>query len=685
MDLRSKLKGERSRPCAWLYSVVFAGKISAAAVLWLFLSFLIQPFHQALANEAAQEETAPVAEDVALEVDDSIGASSEGGDVAVEGDIVTSGEGENSLPENSNPSESASETGNETSLNEESDGDSKTSEVLTAGDLRDDTDEVEDDYSSTTVAQAAFGSVSTTENEINIEETASGDQNGTSSKENGAAIDSGEFTATTTGGVGEESTASTTVNQNIESGTGSTSSATSTVENSGGNQSGGGSSDVSEDADKEESGLETDIKDGVNDGGKTTGSGASDTVSSSNDKNNTPDNGEKTLKEAGVADDPAPVMAENIINDSNYYQFSKQSCVAVGDGTYHCSVAGESEVDERSLVYAAKDADGDKEIYIKSKGGKIKQLTDNDYDDTSPYFDTKTMRVVWQRMIGGRYQIMFMDLNEGKEVQLTFSSTNNMEPKISSDGIVWQAWDGHDWEIMYFNEEYTEQVTDNKVQDVAPVIEDGYILWSVIGGDKQEAKVYSIKDKKMMEIAEHDGGEILNPRFVLVYDTRYENGDVVTKGFDPLTGISSPITSKPAPMPVDIPNVDPTGEIRALLPTQTSHKDKNPVHASSTDKAAGSGPDPLLQNSSSTDTLNIKAIQAEKELDNTSATASASSGKPTVELNDYDLVITKKASSTKAAINEQIHTLQLGKTEAVISTSTKQTATSTGNKIEVTN
>lgn len=265
---------------------------------------------------------------------------------------------------------------------------------------------------------------------------------------------------------------------------------------------------------------------------------------------------------------------EYLVTDQNYYQFSRQSCVAVGNGSYHCSVNEGTEHDTDSVVYAEKGESGNLEIFIKTSKGKIEQITDNDYDDASPHYDPKSMRVVWHRLIDDRYQIVLYDIAAEEEYQLTFSRTNNMEPKVSVDGVVWQAWDGNDWEVMYFDGKFTDQITDNTLQDVSPVIEDNYILWSVLGGEEQEARVYSLEKGQTLTITGHEGGSIVNPRFVLVYDTKYENGDVVTQGFDPVTGLSAPIAAQPAPEPVDIPEVDPIGEVRALINNKSSHEDE---------------------------------------------------------------------------------------------------------------
>jgi hypothetical protein len=344
---------------------------------------------------------------------------------------------------------------------------------------------------------------------------------------------------------------------------------------------------------------------------------------------------EETLEEA---EDQVPatstemvVRVEPLVSEENFYQFSKQSCVAVGEGAYHCTNKDVSEIDLQSVAYAERGEDGNMEIFLRTSKGKVKQLTDNTFDDTSPHYDAESMRVVWQRLIDGRQQIILFDIMEDEEAQLTFSKTNNMEPKVSDAGIVWQAWDENDWEIMLFDGTYTEQLTENEAQDVAPVIQDGYVLWNVLGGDEQQARVYSLDTKETTSIVGHEGGSIINPRFVLVYDTQFDNGDVVTQSFDPSTGLSEPIAAKPAPEPVNIPQTDPTGEIRALI-TNKSQKDELEVgsdvpnaddtNASSTDSTPG--------------TLNL---------------AGASSSAPTadiapvipeftpIELTEYDLVI----------------------------------------------
>jgi hypothetical protein len=333
--------------------------------------------------------------------------------------------------------------------------------------------------------------------------------------------------------------------------------------------------------------------------------------------------------------EPSVVNIQNIVTEDNFYQFSKQSCIAVGDGAYHCSSNTTDEIGLQSVASAKQGESGNMEIFLQTSKNKERQITSNQFDDTAPHYDPESMRVVWHRLIDGRYQIVLYDIMEDNESQLTFSKTNNMEPKVSDAGIVWQAWDGNDWEIMFFDGSYTEQLTNNDSQDVAPVIQDGYVLWNVLGSDEQQARVYSLDTKETISIEGYEGGAIANPRFVLVYDTQFENGDVVTQSFDPTTGLSEPIAAKAAPEPINIPESDPTGEIRALLLQGKNQKEDSELFDLDQD-------DPQLPNiaTSTPGTLNL-SVPSDTAQDVVMQLQSPDV--PAFELTEYDLVISESA------------------------------------------
>ncbi len=338
------------------------------------------------------------------------------------------------------------------------------------------------------------------------------------------------------------------------------------------------------------------------------------------------------------------VEAQPLINDDNYYQFSKTSCVGIGDGTFHCTLNTGSEINAQSVVYAAMGANNNMEIFLKTAKGTVKQLTDNEYDDTSPNYDAESRQIVWQRLIDGRYQIILYDIDEESEAQLTFSRTNNMEPKVSESGIVWQSWDNNDWEVMYFDGKYTDQITKNDLQDVAPAIHDGYILWSLLGGEEQEARVYSLDSGEILNINGYEGGLISNPRFVLVYDTQYDNGDIVTQGFDPVTGLSAPIAAKPVEDPIDIPDTESTGETKALIQNKSSQKNDFIVTGNSGGSATSTdgNPDTISTTTSDSSTLNLKATST---ADYVATSTTPDTEETPFELTDYDLILLPDASA----------------------------------------
>lgn len=565
MNIRTKTHRLRGSRRAWLYSLIYASRISVLTVLFLFASFLVQPFHQAFANESVtddlpQEDAIIMADPVAEQEDlDETSAADE----SVEFESLPVDTEANEVDTEADVSNSVAETDTVnseviTDLQEEANTEPEPEIILDEGD--EDADSL------------AVSSTEVIDDSVNI----------------GTSGDTSEGSSDTKTSGDENSV--TTDDEDI----------------------------TDEQVKDEEQGEE---------GGATVTAVTEETVAA------------PTTTTA--------VQAENLLTEDNYYQFSRQSCVSIGDGTYHCSTKTAPGVDTNSVVYAERDVDGDLEIFLRTAKGDIEQLTKNSLDDSSPYLDVESLKIVWHRLINDRYQIILYDLESKKETQLTFSRTNNMEPKVSKDGVVWQAWDNNDWEIMFFDGNYTDQLTSNTAQDVTPVIKDGYILWSVLGNKAQEAMVYSLKTGQTMTIADHEGGSIVNPRFVLVYDTKFDNGDIITQGFDPATGLSAPIAATPAPEPIDIPNTDSTGEVRALIQNKSTQKEKEVVIVpTDPDSTEGLG----LSSSTtatSTDTLDLRRAQTDPIVDDMVATTTRpANASQDFELTDYDLVITPYGSST---------------------------------------
>ncbi len=269
-----------------------------------------------------------------------------------------------------------------------------------------------------------------------------------------------------------------------------------------------------------------------------------------------------------------PNFVNEVTNDKNRFSFATDECTLVGDGTLYCAKAtGAPVVEYTDRVFSAVDIDGDKEIYIE-KNGELTQITFNTSDDDAPYFDETSETIVWHRLIDGRYQIINFDIDSGEETQITFDRYNNMQPSRFGDITVWQGWVGDDWEVFQLVGDELVMLTDNTVHDISPHMNGTHIIWQSFESDAWVMKVYDIRTHSIETVEGGDGGSIENPRFVLVYDTKYESGDIQTRGYDLESGEILELAAKPAPVPNEIPNPEQTGEERALVAPTVQPKSK---------------------------------------------------------------------------------------------------------------
>jgi hypothetical protein len=261
------------------------------------------------------------------------------------------------------------------------------------------------------------------------------------------------------------------------------------------------------------------------------------------------------------------------VESDQMIQFEKTNCLAVEDGSFYCQQATTTEpVQERGL-FALPDVDGDLEIFVKDNN-ELTQITFNTVDDASPYYDPASDTMVWHRMIDERYQIIVHDVASGEEVQLTDTSTNNMEPFRADNIIVWQHWANDAWQIMMYNGADITLLTETTEHNLAPVVRNNLVVWHRVMFGEKTIEVYDLDTKAYLTIKDDNGGTISNPRMVLVYDAAMDNGDVVTRGYDLVTGEITSFAAEPAPLPEDIPEPDATGETRALLNAKSTTEEE---------------------------------------------------------------------------------------------------------------
>lgn len=303
-----------------------------------------------------------------------------------------------------------------------------------------------------------------------------------------------------------------------------------------------------------------------------------------------------------VIEEPIITPTESVTimtNDDNRYQFGVEECVSVGEEAFYCNKQSTSSVAAGGDgAYVEFDEDGDTEIYYREHNSVIK-ITNNKLDDLAPYYDAKSNSIVWHRLIDGRYEIISFNIDKNVETQLTSNNINDMEPSRSGNLTVWQRWNDDNWDIMLYDGDAEKQISDSPHHDVAPAIREGYIIWHTTNDSGEKLlSVYEIATGHISAIADPDGGHVENPRFVLVYDTAYENGDIITKQYDPETGEIKTVGSLPASptAPPVIPEPDSTGETRALINTKTSSRDEHIIDSDEpiTKPTASSTPETVL-------------------------------------------------------------------------------------------
>ena len=167
------------------------------------------------------------------------------------------------------------------------------------------------------------------------------------------------------------------------------------------------------------------------------------------------------------------------------------------------------------------------------------------------------------------------------------------------------------------------------MHDVSPHMRQEHIVWQTQYAEGWYISVYDIKTGHMASLPSEDGAKIENPRFVLVYDTTNEAGDIQTMGYDPDENRSFLLNNIPVELPEELPNPDQTGETRALIQNKASVKGIEIEEAEPSPTPTASSSDP---HASSTDTL--------PTLDMRTSTGTLMSASTTIAMSDIkDLVL----------------------------------------------
>lgn len=316
--------------------------------------------------------------------------------------------------------------------------------------------------------------------------------------------------------------------------------------------------------------------------------GATETSSAVADEVSVADTGEETgdAEESGAQTESAPDEVRDSVSQTaesgapeapitqhaagNDYTFGEGDCTLVADGEFYCVAPTTKRfVEGDPRVYAELDREGDREIY-HFDGVEVTRITNNSYDDYAPVFDEAAGVIVWQANVQDRLQVFYHNLAENVTRQITTSRQNSSNPDIEGDRIVWQEWVATNWEVFLAEVEpdgvKIEQLTDNGIHDMFPQVYDGLVTWQREKGSSWEVIVHNLKTGEEYAVEKDEDTKYENPRFVLLFDSKHDNGDVETIGYDLDTGEMMELGTRSRPIPAD--PVTPKDEAPDAIPRE---------------------------------------------------------------------------------------------------------------------
>lgn len=143
---------------------------------------------------------------------------------------------------------------------------------------------------------------------------------------------------------------------------------------------------------------------------------------------------------------------------------------------------------------------------IQREGYEIIQLTNNDYDDWIPQIDNG--QVVWEGYDGQDFEIFLFNGNE--IIQLTNNNYDDRRPQIDNGQVVWTT---SNYDVLLFNGTNTITLTDYGFD---PQIQNGQVVWEGLNAD-QHTKVFFFDGARTIQLTEDDYNE---------YDPSIHNGQI---------------------------------------------------------------------------------------------------------------------------------------------------------------
>ena len=162
--------------------------------------------------------------------------------------------------------------------------------------------------------------------------------------------------------------------------------------------------------------------------------------------------------------------------------------------------AGNSQTNLQRQMWRHSGKAGD--IAVWRPGGSIDRISPGGFHFSMPVISEAGLAFQCARGWPYGYELVIWKPGDTNLTQLTTNYFYVLNADIHGSELVFQAWDGDDYEIMlyHFDTGQLEQITNNQFDDVSPVVWNGQVVW--VAHPTVTAEIFLWRDGAIRKISE---------------------------------------------------------------------------------------------------------------------------------------------------------------------------------------
>lgn len=153
---------------------------------------------------------------------------------------------------------------------------------------------------------------------------------------------------------------------------------------------------------------------------------------------------------------------------------------------------------------------GYQQVYYTYNGRQV-YITTASYNHA--YATASGAYVTWEGVYGDGGQIYMYNVLTKSEIRLSDRGTNS-QPSIYKNTVVWRVWDGHYWQIDYYDGMTVRRITEGSNSAVRPSINGQKIIYAQqVAVNDWQAQAYDIASRQIITIRRGDEVSTAYPMF----------------------------------------------------------------------------------------------------------------------------------------------------------------------------